>query len=160
MLWLIIVGAILIAVVWPLILLLGGPLWRDLRLLDAIEREGGEVVLDATEGGERTLPLPADRRALADDPLEEVVRIHFDGIPDAFRRPNSELYRWLRRELAGREVRGIVFRRHPWCDIWHAEAPRVREWAGVPVLEIDPTGEAGEETSIAGKVASFLESLR
>jgi len=139
----------------------GGPLLRsDGKLFDLVERHGGEVVLDASETGERMLPLPADRRSLRQDPFGEMVRIHFEGLPDVFRRPNDALYRWLERELASSGARGIVLRRFPWCDLWHAEAPRLRGRSGLPVLEVDPTGEAGEETFLEGKVASFLEGLR
>ena len=41
--------------------LVGGPLVeRDFDLFDLVERAGGCVVLDATEGGERTLPAAFD----------------------------------------------------------------------------------------------------
>jgi benzoyl-CoA reductase/2-hydroxyglutaryl-CoA dehydratase subunit BcrC/BadD/HgdB len=141
--------------------LLGGPLLEgDLQWLDIIERLGGEVVLDGTETGERMLPLAVERRWLRDDPLSELARIYFAGLPDAFRRPNSELYLWLRRELDARGARGIVFRRYPWCDIWHAELARLREWARIPVLDLDVVGDDGVEPCVSGKLQSFLEALR
>ena len=84
---------------------LGGPLLEtDCAFFDLVEHAGGRVVLDATEGGERTLPRPFDPARLAADPLEELADAYFDGIPDAFRRPNSRLYEWLGRELAARQV--------------------------------------------------------
>jgi len=141
--------------------LVGGPLLEgDLAWFDIVERFGGEVVLDGTETSERMLPLPVDRRWLRDDPLSELGRIYFAGLPDAFRRPNSELYRWLRRELDARGARGIIYRRYPWCDIWHAELERLREWARLPVLDLDVCGDDGAESLVSGKLQSFLEALR
>ena len=61
----------------------------DYAFFDLVERAGGRVVLDATEGGERTLPRPFDPARLAADPFEELADAYFDAIPDAFRRPNS-----------------------------------------------------------------------
>ena len=91
--------------------------------------------------------------------MSELGRIYFAGLPDAFRRPNSELYRWLQRELGARGVRGIIYRRYPWCDIWHAELARLREWARLPVLDLDLHGEDGVEPLASGKLQSFLEAL-
>jgi len=141
--------------------LIGGPLLEGgLGIYDFLEGLGGDIVLDGTETGERMMPLPLDRRLLRDDPLAELARIYFDGLPDVFRRPNSELYRWLRRELKARGVRGIVHRRYPWCDVWHAEASRLREWAEVPVLDVDVTGGNGKEPLLENRLQSFLEAVR
>ncbi len=141
--------------------LLGGPLLEgDFEMFHLAERFGGEIVLDATDSGERMLPLPLDRRQLREDPLAELARIYFSGLPDVFRRPNSELYRWLRRELDVRQVRGIILRRHPWCDLWHAEVYRLRGWLNLPILEIDLSGVNGTRALLAGKMQSFLESIR
>ena len=90
---------------------------------------GGRVVLDATEGGQRTMPRRFDPARVASDPLQELADAYFDGIPDAFRRPNSRLYEWLGRELAARHVQGIIFRRYLWCDLWHAELQRLKQWS-------------------------------
>jgi benzoyl-CoA reductase/2-hydroxyglutaryl-CoA dehydratase subunit BcrC/BadD/HgdB len=166
--------------------LIGGPLLGgDLAWFDIVERFGGEIVLDGTETGERMLPLSIERRWLRDDPLSELGRIYFAGLPDAFRRPNSELYRWLRRELDARGARGIIYRRYPWCDIWHAELARLREWARLPVLDLDvfesfagtsphfaekfrsdglrakpAVRDDGVEPLVSGKLQSFLEALQ
>jgi benzoyl-CoA reductase/2-hydroxyglutaryl-CoA dehydratase subunit BcrC/BadD/HgdB len=142
------------------IALVGGPLLRNhLELFDRIEAAGGAVALDASGSGERMLPAPFDRRALHEDPFSALVERHF-AIPDVFRRPNSELYVWLRREMAARGVRGLLFRYTLWCDLWHAEAQRMKEWAKAPFLLL----EAGDEEEVNGHAASrieaFLEMLR
>jgi benzoyl-CoA reductase/2-hydroxyglutaryl-CoA dehydratase subunit BcrC/BadD/HgdB len=141
--------------------LVGGPLLeRDFDIFDVVETAGGRVVLDATASGELGLPAPFDLRALSDDPFLTLAGAYFGSIPDAFLRPNTALYSWLRKEMAERGVRGILFRRFIWCDTWHAESQRMKEWAGVPFLDV----EVGDEKSVNGhavsRVFSLLEMLR
>jgi len=142
--------------------IVGGPLMRaDLDLFDMIEQSGGRVVLDATETGERGMCPKFDRRRLREDPLPELAHAYFAGIPDASRRPNNELYRWLKRELADRAVRGIIFRRYVWCDLWHAELGRLKDWSDLPVLDIDSAGDnAMDLPRIQNRIRAFLEMLQ
>jgi len=138
----------------------GGPLMqRDRVLFDLIEECGGRVVLDATETGLRGQPRAFDRRRLAEDPLMELADAYF-SIPDASRRPNSELYRWLKEELAKTNVKGIVFHHYVWCDAWRAELARLKEWAGLPVLGLDSDG-SGETNAarLRTRIHAFLEML-
>jgi hypothetical protein len=141
--------------------ILGGPLLEaDYELFDLVERCGGRVVLDATEGGQRTMPRRFDPERVAAEPVQELADAYFDGIPDAFRRPNSRLYEWLDRELPRRDVRGIIFHRYAWCDLWHAELQGLKQWTRLPVLEID----AGPDDTAAaqrteGRIEAFLEML-
>jgi len=141
--------------------ILGGPLLEaDYALFDLVEQAGGRVVLDATEGGERTLPAPFDPARIASPPLEELAHAYFDAIADAFRRPNDKLYEWLGRELATRQVRGIIFRRYVWCDLWHAELQRLKQWSPVPVLELDAgPDDTSAPNRMQGRVEAFLEML-
>ena len=142
--------------------LVGGPLLEsDGKLLEVIENAGGRIVLDATEGGERTLPAPLDPDRLQADPFEELVRVYFDAIPDVFRRPNDRLYDWLRQRIAERGVRGVIVRRHVWCDLWHAELPRLRQETSLPLLDLDTAAnDRGALAAAAGRVEAFLEMLR
>jgi len=142
--------------------LVGGPLAEeDSDLFDLVERAGGCVVLDATEGGERTLPAPFDPERTRTRPLEELVDAYFGAIPDVFRRPNDRLYQWLGQRIASRGVRGILFRRYLWCDLWHAELHRLRQWSPVPVLDFDAVGEEDSATArTVGRLEAFLEMLQ
>jgi benzoyl-CoA reductase/2-hydroxyglutaryl-CoA dehydratase subunit BcrC/BadD/HgdB len=142
--------------------LLGGPLMEgDETLFDLIEKIGGRVVLDATEGSQRTMPRPFDPARVASNPLEELADAYFEGIPDAFRRPNSGLYEWLERELSVHQVRGILFRRYVWCDLWHAELQRLKEWSRLPVLEIDVgPDDFSAPNRVMGRIEAFLEMLK
>ena len=141
--------------------LVGGPMVTDdFALFDLVESCGASVVLDATESGERTWPAPLDRRRVRDDPLGVLADAYFGHIPDAFRRPNQGFYEWLERELAERDVRGIICRRYVWCDVWHGELGRLKEWAPVPVLDIDVDDDmAATRTRTTTRVQAFLEVL-
>ncbi len=142
--------------------LVGGPLLgHHFELFDAIGEAGGSVVLDATGTGERTLPPPFDRRRIGSDPFSLLTESYFGTIPDAFRRPNSALYVWLRDLLAERGVRGILFIRHTWCDTWHAETQRLKEWCDpIPLLPIDTGGDSRIDGRTLSRVLSFLEVLQ
>lgn len=140
----------------------GGPLMQsDYTLLDLIEQAGGRVALDATESGERTLPGRFRPTRIGSDPLRELCAGYFDDVADAFRRPNSGLYEWLGRELAARKIRGIIFHRYVWCDLWHAELDRLKSWSPAPVLEIDGgADDSGSSNRALGRIEAFLEMLK
>jgi benzoyl-CoA reductase/2-hydroxyglutaryl-CoA dehydratase subunit BcrC/BadD/HgdB len=141
--------------------LVGGPLQSDrFDLFDMIEKAGGYVALDATETGERTLPAPLDRRLLSEDPMSALVDAYFGTIPDAFRRPNTELYRWLKVKLPERGIRGILFYRYLWCDTWHAEAQRLKEWSGLPFFDLDIGDDTSDFARTTSRLQSFMEMLR
>ena len=142
------------------LLLVGGPLTLDgYALFDEVERAGGEIVVDGTENGVRTLPSSFDAQRIGFAPMRELARAYFGTIPDAFRRPNDALYRWLREAVAAFNARGIVLIRHVWCDIWHAEVHRVREVTGLPVLDIGSWEHSVADRNRA-RMQAFIEMLR
>ncbi len=118
-------------------------------------------MLDATETGDRGMCPEFDRRRLRDEPLMELAKAYFGGIQDASRRPNSGLYNWLKCELVGRAVRGIIFRRYLWCDMWHAELRRLKDWTDLPVLDIDAAGDnETDRQRTVNRIRAFLEMLQ
>ncbi len=140
------------------LLLLGSPLRTcDLGLLDAIDRAGGRVILDATESGEREWPRRFDRRRLGSDPLDELADAYFGHIPAVFRRPNTALFDWLAEARRTLPFRGTVLVTHPWCDLWRAELPRVRAVLDSPVLAVDLAGDGVPDGSWATRVQALLE---
>jgi benzoyl-CoA reductase/2-hydroxyglutaryl-CoA dehydratase subunit BcrC/BadD/HgdB len=140
--------------------IVGGPLMqRDRVLFDVVEECGGWITLDATETGQRGVCGPFDRRRLAEDPLRELAEAYF-RIPDASRRPNSELYRWLEDQLAQAGARGIIFHHYVWCDKWRAEFSRLKEWANLPVLRLDSEGDGRiDVVRTRNRVRAFMEML-
>jgi benzoyl-CoA reductase/2-hydroxyglutaryl-CoA dehydratase subunit BcrC/BadD/HgdB len=125
-----------------------------------VEQSGGQIVFDATETGERTLPAAFDRRTIHEDPLAALTDAYFGSIPDPFRRPNNEFYKWLGLKIQERGVRGIILHRYLWCDIWHAEAQRIKEWLGLPFLQLDVTDAGFETARTLSRLQAFLEVLR
>ncbi len=141
--------------------LVGGPMTQQhLDIFDRVDQAGGQIVLDATETGQRTLPAPFDRDPLQHNPLAELAKAYFGSIPDVFRRPNGGFYVWLKRELARGNVRGLILHRYVWCDIWHGERNRLKQETGLPVLslEYDET-DSHSQPRIAGRIQAFLEML-
>jgi hypothetical protein len=143
------------------IALLGSPLpashWR---LLDFIESVGGRVALNATEAGERSLlpTLPDDDKL--NDPMETLARIYLDHGVDAFQRPNTRLYDWLRAQLAAREIRGLVLWSYGGCDLWRAETQSLREAFGRPVLALEADENPDCLARETGRLQAFVEMLR
>jgi benzoyl-CoA reductase/2-hydroxyglutaryl-CoA dehydratase subunit BcrC/BadD/HgdB len=50
-----------------------------------------------------------------------------------------------------------VFVSHPWCDLWRAELPRIREASPVPVLHVDLAGGGRAEGAWTTRIQAFLE---
>lgn len=142
------------------IALMGGPLTSsDFILFDEITENGGRIILDGTETGERTLPRSFDSRQLVENPLEELTDAYIGSIPDAFRRPNDRLYQWIKSTFEERNVEGVLLIRRIWCDIWHGEVGRLREWLNIPLLDIDLDGNV-PQTRIQTRIQAFMETLR
>lgn len=139
---------------------IGGPPASDDEFSSLVFQAGGRIVLDAGPYGERALPRPFDEGRLTEDPLSELADAYF-AIPDVFQRPNTRLYEWLGERIAERNIRGMLFFRTVFCDLWHAELQRIREWSPVPILDIDvPGGEEGRPTRTLGRIEAFLEMLQ
>lgn len=141
--------------------LIGSPMMQqDIILFDVIEQSGGYVALNGTENGERTLPAPLDRRTAGEDPLIALADAYFGSIPDAFRRPNSGLYQWMKKAIGKRGIRGVILRRYVWCDTWSAEAHRMSEWLDVPFLHLDVSDDHGDSIRTKTRLQAFIEMLK
>lgn len=140
--------------------IVGGPLLAgQIEALDLIERLGGRIVLDATEGGEMSQPAPLDPGRTAAEPLAALVDAYF-AIPHAMRRPDSTLHEYLTRELTARGVRGVLLHRQLWCDLWHGQLARIRGRTDLPVLDIDVADEDTDFGRQAGRIQAFMETIR
>ena len=140
----------------------GGPLLAgDDRFWDLIEQAGGRVAIDATEDSPRTSPRPFAPPRSVSEPFDELADAYFDGIVDPFQRPNNRFYDWFGRQLAAKSVQGIILRRYLWCDLWHAELQRMREWSKLPVLEIDiGLDDTASPNRMQGRIEAFFETLK
>ena len=139
--------------------LIGGPVAQpDRALLQLMESLGAAVVLNGLEDGERTKPAAFSLRELDADPMAVLADAYFGTIPSVFSRPNSGLYQWLNRELPSSGAKGVVLLRYVWCDLWHAEVSRLREWLKVPLLDIDLVGQEALARSRT-RLEAFLEGI-
>lgn len=141
--------------------LVGGPLSHTCsNLLDVIETCGGQVVLDATETGERSLYPPLDAGADAVNPFDALANGAFDHIVDVFQRPNTRLYSWLRSRLESRKARGIVLWHFTNCDLWRAEAQTLRDVFTLPVLMLEAGTEPTAPPRDVNRLQAFVEMLK
>jgi hypothetical protein len=129
-------------------------------LLDALEKAGGHIVLNATEAGERSLwpAPPLDQAPPAAEAKALLARVWLANCVDVFQRPNTRLYDWLRVRLAARQARGIVLWHYVGCDLWRAEAQPLRAAFGLPVLLLDADEAAPQRNT--SRLEAYLESLR
>jgi benzoyl-CoA reductase/2-hydroxyglutaryl-CoA dehydratase subunit BcrC/BadD/HgdB len=147
--------------------LVGGPLPRNQwELLEEIERQGGRVVLNATENGERSLasprpiqPAPAAQSASAGAEWTEVALGFARRVVDVYQRPNTRLYDWLAERLSARAARGIILWHYVGCDLWRAEARSLREAFNLPLLALDADETPNGRARNAGRLQAFLETL-
>lgn len=150
------------------IALVGGPMRRaDWTVLDIIEQLGCQIVLNATEPGERNVWHASERELhdfRQDASLEQLrsslARACVTHCTDVFQRPNSRLYDWLAPRLSQRHVRGIVLWHYDWCDLWRAETHTLREKSGLPVLPLESNCLSGGSPRMINRLQAFLESLR
>lgn len=139
----------------PLALAGAHPMAEDGLWMGLFEKRAARIVTDLT--------LPEDPRfdrRSACDPFEELADGCFDAIEEIFQRPNSRFYRRLDRGLQRAPVKGLVIRRYLWCDLWHAEIERLRQWAPVPVLDLEISGRVeSDRHRLSTRIQSFMEMV-
>jgi benzoyl-CoA reductase/2-hydroxyglutaryl-CoA dehydratase subunit BcrC/BadD/HgdB len=140
--------------------LVGGPLLAEqFEIFNMIEAAGGHIAMDGTETGERTLPGRFDRRLVQHDPFSALADAYFTVIPDAARRPNTRLYAWLKQRMDKRKLKGIILIRPVWCDNWHAESQRIKEWLNVPLFDLNITEDSSDMNRKLTRLGAFMEML-
>ena len=144
-------GKIRLAVAGP-----HGTAW-DSVWLDMIARAGAGIVQDCSLP---TTPV-FNRRAVMQDPFSELADACFDTIQDVFQRPNSLFYQKLDRVLRQSAIKGLIVRRYLWCDLWHAEVYRLKQWSPVPVLDLEIGNRPQDEKHrLATRIQSFMEMVQ
>ncbi|MCC6486162.1 MAG: 2-hydroxyacyl-CoA dehydratase [Candidatus Hydrogenedentes bacterium] len=139
----------------------GGPLMEEhAELYRVIERNGGSVALNGSEGCERSQVTPGDASEFVRDPLGMLTALYFDSIGDAFRRPDSGLARWLVPRIEQRSIRGVVFYAYTWCDLWRAQYVSLAEAVKLPSLLLELGGEERLSAGTITRIQAFMESLR
>jgi benzoyl-CoA reductase/2-hydroxyglutaryl-CoA dehydratase subunit BcrC/BadD/HgdB len=139
--------------------IIGAPLAGDqIWLFELLRANAAAIALDATENGELAVPPPYDRRALRQNPLQELCAAYF-GLPHPARRPSHPFFAWIKEHLLSRGVQGLILTEHLWCDIWRAEAPRLKALLPLPAIEIDFSGVEGTRARSESRLQALLEVL-
>jgi hypothetical protein len=143
--------------------LVGGPLPASrLGLFDIVEELGGQIVLNATEAGERSVwdAGPSIEGAGNTTALLDIIaQEYLDHCVDVFQRPNTRLYDWLGTKLVTRKPRAIILWHFTGCDLWSAEAQSLRETFGLPLLVLEADDAAGLTLRDRSRLEAIIESL-
>jgi len=129
----------------------------DPLILEAVAQADAGIVL----GCSPHICTTFDRRAVRQDPFSELADACFDAIQDIFQRPNSGFYRKLDHDFKQTPVKGIIVRRYLWCDLWHAEMHRLKQFSPVPVLDLEIGGKPMDDRHrLTMRIQSFMEMVQ
>jgi benzoyl-CoA reductase/2-hydroxyglutaryl-CoA dehydratase subunit BcrC/BadD/HgdB len=143
------------------IALMGGPETRqDSGLIKILEDNSANIALDATELGELSQP-DIDFESLEKDPIAELANAYFSNIPDIAKRPNTQFYEKAKTVIKERGIEAIIVRIYPWCDLWHAEVQRIKEFFDLPVLHVtaDINVLPENDKRLQTRLNAFMEML-
>ena len=128
---------------------------------DLLRLNGLRIALDGTElsGLGRG---DIDMMDLETDPLTALTRACFVDLPDIAKRPNTQFYSFMSQCLKERGIEGIIVRTFPWCDLWAAELPRIRECFKLPVLHyvVDLTTALSSDKRLKTRLSAFAEMIQ
>lgn len=140
--------------------LIGSPILREMiPLFDKIQEAGFSIMLDATRHGIIRDTVASELSKFKTYTIDDLAKIYFEKIPDVFRRPNTMLYSWLTEKICRHKIKGIIFHRHVWCDLWAAETERIRGFGGLPTVVIESGGDEETPLRIFTQIETFLERL-
>lgn len=140
--------------------LIGSPILRELiALFDKIRKLGFQI-FDTTRNGIISHTIALELSKWETLSFDELANIYFNNIPDAFRRPNTLLYSWLKEQIIIHDIKGIIFHRQVWCDLWAAETERIRGICGLPTVVIESGGDDETPLRMHTQIETFLERLR
>jgi benzoyl-CoA reductase/2-hydroxyglutaryl-CoA dehydratase subunit BcrC/BadD/HgdB len=126
-----------------------------------LEKHSAYIAIDGMEAGPA---FAADLGSLpggktVEETISSLGEAYFSQIRDAFARPNSAFYRWLSVQIRRESPKGILLARNCWCDKWAIEGIRIREWAKLPMLELEFT--SGDlSLSAISRLEAFMETCR
>ncbi len=79
--------------------------------------------------------------------------------PTIAQRPNAPFFEWLRQTSRAAGLQGWVHVRQPWCDLYHAEVPRMKSATALPWLDLE-TGARPAFATLRTRAEAFAESLQ
>lgn len=140
--------------------LIGGPLTNhEAPLLEIIKEQGAQILFDSTEFSVENAPLQYDRRTITTSPFESLAQHWFEANHTIYQRPNTKFYQWLQQKIVQTSPRALIINRWIWCDFWHGETERIRNFSTIPVLVLDVNKNEAVARNRT-RVEAFLESLQ
>lgn len=143
------------------IALMGGPENQsDSEFEKMIEKHGGYIAFNACEQGEIANPVINLNKALQ-NPAKELANAYFVNMPDIAKRPNTQFYSAVSKVISERKINALIVRTYPWCDIWHAEIPRIKEYFKLPLLNytVDVNTLTENDSRLKTRLKAFFEML-
>lgn len=142
----------------------------DYAVVQMLGQLGLQLVANATESllgdAESGLTASPDRSATAREDARPPVRL-VEGErpreppplrPDIAQRPNAPFFAWLRQFGLTHRLEGWVLLRQPWCDLYHAEVPRLKRETELPWLDLE-TGAQPALEALRTRAEAFAERL-
>lgn len=132
----------------------------DAGFCKLLTKKSANITFDASEQGEIAQP-DIDFKQLNKHPFKELTNASFRNMPDIAKRPNIQFYDKANEIIRMRKIQGIILRIYPWCDLWHAEVQRIKEYFGLPVLEltVDINVEPEKDKRLQTRLNAFLEMI-
>jgi benzoyl-CoA reductase/2-hydroxyglutaryl-CoA dehydratase subunit BcrC/BadD/HgdB len=143
------------------IALMGGPeVGSGSGFIKILEDNSANIALDATEQGEISQP-DIDFENLDENPVAELANAYFAKMPDIAKRPNTQFYEKVKIMIKERGIDAIIVRIYPWCDLWHAEVQRIKEFFDLPVLHVtaDINVLPENDKRLQTRLNAFMEML-
>lgn len=78
--------------------------------------------------------------------------------PTIAQRPNAPFFAWLRQTSRAAGLEGWIHVRQPWCDLYHAEVPRMKSATALPWLDLE-TGARPAFATLRTRAEAFAETL-
>lgn len=150
----------------------------DVDMVEMLRQLGLQIAFNATEspldevekrltaplrtvGGSVNEDAPAPVMAVdcvCSVPVRAISLDSFDLCPAIAQRPNARFFEWLRQVGQSAQLEGWVLLRQPWCDLFHAELPRLKSETALPWLDLE-TGACPAVESLRTRAEAFAEAL-
>lgn len=144
------------------ILLVGSALCTEDNQVPRLIGTNGTGLVNLTCGGinqlEGYLNASAPGRGTAQC-IAKFAEIILDA-PQCIRsRPNNAVYDRIKSYTTKTGVDGVILKTLKFCDLWHTEKERMREFLGVPFLVLDTDYSGSSDESLKNRIDAFIETL-
>jgi hypothetical protein len=131
----------------------------DYAVVQMLGQLGLQLVANATESPLAVGTPPRRRPRTARGAVPTAAASGpFVARPAIAQRPNAPFFAWLRQFGLTHRIEGWVLLRQPWCDLYHAEVPRLKSETELPWLDLE-TGAQPAFEALRTRAEAFAERL-